>query len=206
MLAQQRQRLSVDRHPIPLDRSRSFHKPAAQQRMRQINARQHCEKHAFQDPNVAFAVTQNRGLFLGGPRRSAQDDGHHALLGGALDRVDAKIGCGRNQAGAMVPAVGAGAKFGKGVENVFRLRPAQRPKDAQLGRSVVCDEQHIIAVRERRLRFEFIVPQPPNLAAEQFSRHHADRARTFARSAGLGRRGVATEMKFGIARHDVLEG
>ena len=129
-----------------------------------------------------------------------------ALLGGALDRVDAEIGRGRNQAGAMVPAVGASAKFGEGVEDVFRLRPAQRTEDAQLGGRIMRDDQRIVAMGEGRLRSEFVVPQPPDLTAEQFSRHHADRARTLAGSAWPqpAWRGLAEE-KFSIARHDVLE-
>ena len=135
MLTQQRQRDRVDRHAVPFDRSRGLHEPATQQRARQIDAGQHRQQYAPQQQHVGFAIAQDLGPFLGRPRRAAQDGGNHAFLGGALDRVDAKIGCGRNQAGAMVPAVGAGAELGEGVENVFWLRPAQRPEDSPFRRT-----------------------------------------------------------------------
>ena len=151
----------------------------------------------------------DRGLFLGRPGRAAQDDGNHAFLGGALDRVDAEVGRGIDQAGAVVPAVGAGAKFGEGVEDVFRLRPAQRPEAAELGAGIVrkppCRRHGNGERGNGGCDPNSPQPQPPDLPAAQFLRHHADRPRPLAGTAGLRRRGVAAEVKFSIEGHDVAE-
>ena len=139
----------------------------------------------------------------GPPRRMRGD---HALLGVAVDGVDSEIGRGGNQAGAVLQAVGAGAKFGEQVEDVSRLRPAQRPEAAELGAGVVGNQHRVVIERERRLRSELAAPQPPGLAAAQFFRHHADRPRPFAGPAGRCRGIVAAELKFEIDGHDPFEG
>ena len=103
-------------------------------------------------------------------------------------------------------AVGASAEFGEEVEDIFRLRPAQRAEAAEFGARVVGNQHRVVIERERRLRSELALPQPPGLTAAQFFRHHADRPRPFAGPAGRFLRVVTTEVEFEIDGHDPFEG
>ena len=206
MPPQQVQRHGIDRDAVPLDRRRRLHEASAQQGARHVNARQHGRQQALQQQHVAFAIAQDLGPIVGGPRTASQDAGDHALLGVAVGAVDSEMRRGGNQAGALLQAIGAGAEFGEQVEDESRLRPAQRHEAAELGAGVIGNQHRVGVDRERRLRFKLAAPQPPGLAAAQFFRHHADRPRPFTGAAGCCRRIVAAEFKLEIDGHDMLEG
>ena len=203
---QQVQRHGIDRDTVPLDRRRRLHEPATQQGARQVNARQHGRQQALQQRHVAFAVVQDVGLFVGGPRTAAQNEGNHVLLAVGGDGIETEVRCRVDQAGTALQAVGACAEFGEEVEDVFRLRPAQCLEAAKLGTGVVGNQHRVVVDWEWRLRFELIPPQPPGLAAAQLFRHHADRSRPFAGPAGCFWGVVTTEVEFEIDGHDPFEG
>ena len=108
--------------------------------------------------------------------------------------------------GTLLQPIGAGAEFGEQVEDIFRLRPAQRNEAAQLGAGVVGDQHRVVIERERRLLFKLAPPQPPGLTAAQLFRHHANRPRPFTGPAGCGRRVVTAEFEFEIDGHDPFDG
>ena len=54
--AQQVERRNVDRRAVPFDGGGGLHEAAAQQRMRQVDARQHGEQQPLKRQHVAFAV------------------------------------------------------------------------------------------------------------------------------------------------------
>ena len=92
VLPQQLERRGVDRRAVPLDPRRGLHEAPAQQRARQVDARQHGGQQALQRQHVAFAVSQDGGAFLGGPRPAGQDQRAQILLFVDVDAVDPEIG------------------------------------------------------------------------------------------------------------------
>ena len=140
--AQQCQHLGIDRNPAVLHCRRRRHIAPAQQRSRQIDPRQHGDEQSFEREHVAFAIGDNVGLLLRGPRTAGQDQFPHSLLLGGANVVETEVGQRSQQAAARNGGkpIAARPEFGEQVKHSCRRGPTKRAMAAQLGAGVVCNE------------------------------------------------------------------
>ena len=172
--------------PGPLHARRGGHVPAPEQRLAERDlrvaltgedARQHARQERREGIHVALAVVENGPLLGFRPGPSPQNQLPAGVLLGRSDAVQAVPGEGAQQAEAArrFPPVDGRPEFGEQVQDPERHRPAQRQEAAQLGGSVVGDEQGSGIDGERRLAAELVVPEAQEPAGAQLPRHQAHR-------------------------------